>query len=206
MPPLFIKVCVRLVTVLASLSLVLGLQGCQKTVKPQASEQPKELVQPVLDPAQLVLFEQAVEALDNGRFGDAEKLLVRLEQKPGKFSGVQTNLGAIALRRGDAAIAKLYLEQATQLNPNNKHAWLLTGELAMLNHDYDAANDAYKKALVIDDTELTAHFNLGVINDLYLMDYSEAEIHYERYLELATDSKDTNTKQVKIWLKLLERK
>lgn len=186
--------------------LIMAVAGCQKAVKPAVVAEPNPVAQPVLNPQQLVVFDSAVAALAAGQLDDAEKQLKSLAQNPAKYSGVQTNLGAIAIRRGNLSRAQDYLDEATKLNPRNTHAWLFAGELAMLKHDYDGANEAYQKALALDETELTAHFNLGVINDLYLMDYSVAERHYERYLELVGEQEDSNAKQVQIWLKLLERK
>jgi Flp pilus assembly protein TadD len=186
--------------------LIMLVAGCQKTVKPTVVAEPNPVTQPVLDPQQLVVFDAAIAALAAGQLDDAEKKLKSLAQDPAKYSGVQTNLGVIAMRRGEVEQAQSYLDEATKLNPRNKHAWLFAGELAMLKHDYDGANAAYQKALALDEADLTAHFNLGVINDLYLMDYSVAERHYERYLALVGNLEDSNAKQVQIWLKLLERK
>jgi tetratricopeptide (TPR) repeat protein len=53
-------------------------------------------------------------------------------------------------------------EEELQLNPENKMAWALKGEVLMNDRKWDEAVEAYKKAIEIDPTFVQCVFNAGV--------------------------------------------
>lgn len=63
---------------------------------------------------------------------------------------------------GDKAAMKAWAEEEIALDPNNKMAWALKGEVLMNTEDWDGAIESYKKAIEIDPSFLQCVFNAGV--------------------------------------------
>ena len=55
-----------------------------------------------------------------------------------------------------------WAQEETSINPENKMAWALTGQVHMNAREWDAAVEAYKKAIEIDPTFIQCVFNAGV--------------------------------------------
>ena len=55
-----------------------------------------------------------------------------------------------------------WAEEEIALNPENKMAWALKGEVQMNNREWDAAVESYKKAIEIDPDFIQCVFNAGV--------------------------------------------
>ena len=55
-----------------------------------------------------------------------------------------------------------WAEEEITLNPDNKMAWALKGEVQMNNREWDAAVESYKKAIEIDPDFIQCIFNAGV--------------------------------------------
>ncbi len=66
---------------------------------------------------------------------------------------------------------------------------------------FDAAGAAYGRAIAADPGYALAHYNLGVLNDLYLRRLDTALDHYERYQALAGEDQ-----QVTRWIADLRRR
>ena len=65
-------------------------------------------------------------------------------------------------RSDDQKAMAVWAEEETTINPENKMAWALTGQVHMNAREWDAAVEAYKKALEIDPTFIQCVFNTGV--------------------------------------------
>jgi len=65
-------------------------------------------------------------------------------------------------RSDDQKALAAWAQEETTINPENKMAWALTGQVHMNAREWDAAVEAYKKALEIDPTFIQCVFNTGV--------------------------------------------
>lgn len=65
-------------------------------------------------------------------------------------------------RANDMAALKTWAEEEIVLNDQNKMAWALKGEVLMNQSEWDAAVEAYKKALELDPDFVQCLFNAGV--------------------------------------------
>lgn len=68
--------------------------------------------------------------------------------------------------------------------------------------DFAAAEAAYMKAVTVKPDYALAHFNFGILLDLYLGRHEQALTHYERYQELAPGE----DKQVGRWIADISRR
>jgi tetratricopeptide (TPR) repeat protein len=69
--------------------------------------------------------------------------------------------------------------------------------------DFLKAEDLLRRAEAIQPDHHLVNYNLGVLYELYLQDYSLAIKYYERYVSV---SKADDVETVKRWIQLLERK
>jgi len=149
----------------------------------------------------LTLNEQAVAALAAGDMIDAElgfqELLL---QFPG-YPGAHVNLAIIFASRGDDEAVEKSLNDALALDPEHPPALNQLGMLLRRQGKFLEAEAAYMKAVTARPDYDLAHYNLGVLNDLYLQRLDAALQHYERYQEIAGEDK-----QVGKWIVDLKRR
>jgi tetratricopeptide (TPR) repeat protein len=65
-------------------------------------------------------------------------------------------------RANDMKALKEWTEEEIAIDPTNKMAWALQGEVQMNNREWDAAVESYKKALEIDADFVQCVFNAGI--------------------------------------------
>ena len=65
-------------------------------------------------------------------------------------------------RADDQKAMAAWAEEETSINPENKMAWALTGQVHMNNREWDPAIEAYKKAIELDNDFIQCIFNAGV--------------------------------------------
>lgn len=197
----------RLAGVLALLVLV---AGCASGPKP-AADAARENVQtgpdgqPVMPldvpPRAMTLYEQAVSSMAAGETIDAElRFQEFLLQYPG-YAGAHVNLAIIFIERDDLQAAENSLTDALILNPQHPAALNQLGLLLRRQGKFQEAAAAYTKAVTASPDYALAHYNLGVLNDLYLQRLDEALQHYERYQQLVGDDQ-----QVAKWIADLKRR
>jgi len=200
----------RSTSCLVGLALLLSLAGCASGPKPaadneRATGQPGAIGPggelPEVPPRVMTLYEQAVSAMAAGDTIDAElRFQEFLLQYPG-YPGAHVNLAIIFAGRGDDQAAENSLTDALILSPNNAAA---LNQLAMLQRrqgKFQEAETAYLKAIAADPDYALAHYNLGVLYDLYLQRLEDALQHYERYQELIGEDQ-----QVSKWIADLKRR
>jgi len=76
------------------------------------------------------------------------------------------------------------------------------GVLYTQNKDYETAVAEFKKTLGYNPNAARAHYNLGILFDDYFKDKENARYHYRAFLELQSNSDDTES--VREWLKNLD--
>jgi tetratricopeptide (TPR) repeat protein len=158
-------------------------------------------VLPEIPPQVRTMFEQAVAVMASGDFVDAElRLKEFLLQYPG-FPGAHVNLAIIHAQNGDEPAAQAAIDAALALDPAHAAALNQQGMLFRKNGKFIEAEAAYLKAVTASPDYALAHYNLGVLNELYLQRLDVALQHFEIYQELVGADK-----QVEKWIADLKRR
>lgn len=161
----------------------------------------KATVAPVLTPELDSAYQSALNQLKQGSLSQAGNAFRQLLIQEPRLAGAHVNLGLIALKSEDNAKANKHFNDALQLNPKNTSALL---HLALEELRAGRFWDAEAKLLRVVElapNHQEAHFNLGVLYELYLQDFDKAADHYEAYVGL-TSNKDKAV--VERWIKLLD--
>lgn len=154
-----------------------------------------------IPPEAQTLYEQAVAVMAAGDFTDAElRLKEFLLQYPG-YPGAYVNLAIIHRENGDDESAMTDVEAALAIDPNNPVALNQKGLLYRRNGNFPQAEAAYLKAVTANPDYALAHYNLGVLNELYLQRLDAALQHFETYQSLVGEDK-----QVEKWITDLRRR
>ena len=147
------------------------------------------------------MYEQAVSVMASGDYVDAElRLKEFLLQYPG-YPGAHVNLAIIHSNNGNEAAAQAAIDAALALNPNHAAALNQQGMLLRRNGKFIEAEAAYLKAVTASPDYALAHYNLVVLNELYLQRLDNALQHFERYQALVGEDK-----QVEKWIADLRRR
>jgi tetratricopeptide (TPR) repeat protein len=152
-------------------------------------------------PEAQALYEQAVWTMASGDFIDAElRMKEFLLQYPG-YPGAHVNLAIIHRENGNADAAMAEVEAALAIDPNNPAALNQKGLLLRKNGKFVEAEAAYLKAVTASPDYALAHYNLGVLNELYLQQLDVALQHFEVYQSLVGEDE-----QVGKWITDLKRR
>ncbi len=147
------------------------------------------------------LYEQAVAVMAAGDFVEAElRLKEFLLQYPG-YPGAHVNLAIIHRESGNVADAAVDVDAALAIDPNNPAALNQKGLLLRKNGNFLEAEAAYLKAVTASPEYALAHYNLGVLNELYLQRLDAALQHFETYQTLVGGDE-----QVERWITDLRRR
>ena len=177
------------------LVLVLVLAGC-------ASSGPKSSFDNRNVPSRaLTLYEQAAAAMAAGDFLDAEHRFSEFLAQYPDYPGAYVNLAIIHAGRGNNDASLDAIEAALAIDAEYPPALNQKGMLLRRNGNFPGAEAAYLKAVTADPDYALAHYNLGVLNELYLQRLDVALQHFERYQELVDDDK-----QVEKWIADLRRR
>jgi len=146
-------------------------------------------------------FEQATAILAAGDLVEAE---FRFEefvlQYPG-YPGAHTNLAIIHAANGDDEAAEQSINDALQIDPAFAPALNQRGMLLRRRGEFQEAAAAYEQAIDADPAYALAHYNLGVLNELYLRRLDTALAHFEVYQSVTGDDP-----QVEKWIVDLKRR
>jgi len=196
----------------ALLVIMLAIAGCggSTPVKSsgeagQAERTPSEragsVPAPAIPPAVLTLFEQAAASMASGDFVDAElRFKEFLLQYPG-YPGAHVNLAIIHAGNGDDDAASASIDAALALEPNHPAALNQLGMLLRRNGKFLEAEAAYLKAVTVSPDYALAHYNLGVLNELYLQRLDVAIQNFETYQSIVGEDE-----QVSKWISDLTRR
>ena len=154
-----------------------------------------------LPPAALTMFEQAAASMAGGDYVEAElRFKELLLQHPG-LPAAHTNLAIIHNNNGNDSAARAEIDAALAADPEFAPALNQSGVLFRKNGNFEAAEAAYMKAVTVSPGYALAHYNLGVLNELYLQRFDIALQHYEQYQDLAGSDE-----QVDRWIADLRRR
>jgi len=149
----------------------------------------------------LTLFEQATAVMASGDFLDAELRFKEFLLRYPNFPGAYVNLAIIHSNNGDDAAAQAAIDAALALNPTHAAALNQQGMLFRKNGKFLEAEAAYLKAVTASPDYALAHYNLGVLNELYLQRLEPALQHFEQYQALVGSDE-----QVEKWIADLTRR
>ncbi|MES2918267.1 MAG: tetratricopeptide repeat protein [Pseudomonadota bacterium] len=151
------------------------------------SSAPKVSIDPALQlAAQAVApdYARATGLMQAGNDAEALALLRDIATRAPRFAGPLLNQGVILLRQQKHAEAEAVLREALKANPASPFAQNLLGIALRQQGKFSDARAAYTAALALDPDYARAHFNLGVLLDMYLQELPQALRHYERYQAL----------------------
>jgi tetratricopeptide (TPR) repeat protein len=154
-----------------------------------------------IPPQAQTMYEQATAIMGSGDYLDAElRLKEFLLQYPG-YPGAHVNLAIIHVNNHDDAAARAALDAALAIDPEYAPALNQLGMLLRRNGKFIEAEAAYLKAVTASPDYALAHYNLGVLNELYLQRLDAALQHFERYQAIVGEDK-----QVEKWITDLTRR
>ena len=156
---------------------------------------------PVVSAAALTLFEQASAAMASGDYLDAERRFQEFLLQYPAYPGAHVNLAIIQANNGSDEAAIASIDAALAINPDYAPALNQKGMLLRRNGKFLEAEAAYLKAVTASPDYALAHYNLGVLNELYLQRLDIALQHFELYQGLVGDDK-----QVEKWIADLRRR
>lgn len=155
----------------------------------------------LVPPQALTMFKQAAALMAGGDFDAAERhLQAFLLRYPG-YPAAHVNLAILYSEAGDDAAVQREIDAALALDPVYAPALNQQGLLFRRNGKFLEAEAAYLKAVTAAPDYALAHYNLGVLNELYLQRLDTALKHFERYQELVGEDK-----QVEKWISDLRRR
>lgn len=155
----------------------------------------------VIPPEALTMFEQATAIMAGGDYVDAELRFKEFLLQYPDYAGAYVNLAIIYANNGDDEQTQQVLDQALALDPDNPAALNQMGILLRKNGNFLGAEAAYMKAVTVSPDYALAHYNLGILNELYLQRLEPALQHFEIYQSLVGDDQ-----QVAKWIADLERR
>ncbi len=151
--------------------------------------------------AALTLFEQSTASMAAGDFVDAELRFKEFLLQYPEYPGAHVNLAIIHVSNSNEAAARASIDAALALDPNHPAALNQLGMLLRRNGKFLEAEAAYMKAVTVSPDYALAHYNLGVLNELYLQRLDIALQNFETYQSLVGEDK-----QVAKWIGDLTRR
>jgi len=178
-----------------------GSTKAPRTAADDAESVGGEALTPEIPPQVQTLYEQAAASMAAGDFVDAELRFKEFLLQYPQYPGAHVNLAIIHGNNENNAAARADLDAALALNPNHPAALNQMGMLLRRNGNFLEAEAAYLKAVTVSPDYALAHYNLGVLNELYLQRLDVALRHFETYKTLVGDDK-----QVDKWIADLRRR
>jgi len=178
-----------------------GVAKAPRSEAQQAEAVEGESLTPEIPAQALTLYEQAVASMAAGDFVDAELRFKEFLLQYPEYPGAHVNLAIIHANNENNEAAKSALEAALALNPSHPAALNQLGMLLRRNGKFLEAEAAYLKAVTVSPDYALAHYNLGVLNELYLQRLDVALQHFETYQKLVGEDK-----QVEKWIADLRRR
>lgn len=157
----------------------------------------------VLTEAQNASYKKALDLMSQSAFEDAEPIFEALIKQQPKLTGAYVNLGVIRKAENRLEEAEKFFAKALSINPNFVDALLQQALVYQDKGEFTKTEELLRRAEAIQPENPLVNYNLGVLYELYLQEYSLAIKHYKRYVEL---SNADDVEIVKRWILLLERK
>jgi len=146
-------------------------------------------------------YREAITNLNENHLDRAEQLLTGIIAQRPELAGPRVNLALVQIKNKQLDKAEKTLQLALERNPNMPQAYNLLGYIEKQRGNILKAKEDFQRAIEGKPDYAIAHYNLALLDDIYLQDIPGAIQHYKRYLEL-TDNEDKDTIN---WVGELER-
>ena len=199
----------RIAAGVVAMLMLAGCGGSSGVRDTQAPEQRAGSAKPAVGgaaefeiPAQaMTLFEQATAVMASGDFVDAELRFKEFVLLYPDYPGAYVNLAIIHAKNEDNENTRTAIDNALAVDAEYAPALNQLGMLLRRNGNFLEAEAAYLKAVTVSPDYALAHYNLGVLNELYLQRLDTALQHFETYQDLVGEDK-----QVERWIADLRRR
>jgi tetratricopeptide (TPR) repeat protein len=161
-----------------------------------------EVPPPDVKRGNLAAFTQAVTAMQEERYQDAEILLLEITSDQPELAGPWINLGQVYVALEQHEEARLAFKQAIAANPRNCYAYNELGVLSRRYGDFSGAEEQYRTCIELVPEFKDAYLNLGILYELYLGKLPEALEYYRTYQSML----DEPDRRVQGWVMDLERR
>ncbi|WP_372881716.1 tetratricopeptide repeat protein [Psychromonas sp.] len=142
-------------------------------------------------------FKQALAFKNSKQLDTAKQLLLSLrDQYPG-FSGIELQLGDLAMAQQDESAAIKHYQAAVSANKYNYYAHNRLGVLQRKLGRFTEAEQSYQAAISAWPGFSDAYLNLAILQDLYLNQKASALENYQTYQLLNPDG----NRRVKGWIR-----
>jgi serine/threonine protein kinase/Tfp pilus assembly protein PilF len=176
--------------VLAAVLIIVALSHRTPVVSTNSADHGKGALSTGIPAGKSAKVDRAMQALDKKQFAQAVKLFEEALATEPSYKEMVAAPYAQALRgQGSALIktqpqkAKIFLEKAVQMDPQNSDSHFQMGVLSVKLKDYPTAIKAYKKAAELAPNSADTFFNLGFVYAV-TRDYANAEKMFSRVIEL----------------------
>ncbi len=184
------------------LAAVLVLSECVATGTNSSTDSKAEgQARDDVPPQALTLFEQAAAVMAAGDLVDAELRFKEFLLQYPTYPGAHVNLAIIHVSNENDAAAAASIDAALAIDPQYAPALNQKGMLLRRNGKFFDAEAAYLMAVTSNPDYALAHYNLGVLNELYMQRLDIALKHFETYQALVGDDR-----QVEKWIVDLRRR
>jgi len=126
-------------------------------------------------------YQRALTLMKANQLDDAYTLFDEIQTKAPQLAGPSLNQALIQIQKQNYKEADTALQKAIAANGKNPFAYNLQGFVYRQLGQFNKSRAAYEQALSLSPNYAKAHFNLGVLADLYLQDLPLALQHYEAY-------------------------
>jgi len=151
----------------------------------------KAIAAPVLND-----YQRAVTLMKANQLDEAYALFEDIQTKAPQLAGPALNQALIRIQQQNYKDADSLLQKAITANSKNPFAYNLQGFVYRQLGQFSKSRAAYEQALTLSPNYAKAHFNLGVLADLYLQDLPLALQHYEAYQNTQSSPDSTVAKWV----------
>ncbi|UCG71945.1 MAG: tetratricopeptide repeat protein [Chromatiales bacterium] len=168
------------------LALTVALGGCAGNKATQVADA-EATAEPVFPADAMDRYARALGWMDAGDDARAAGAFRELAADYPDYAGPLVNLAILESRAGNTEAGINLLSNAVVICDQCAPAWNQLGILLRRQGRFEEAESAYLKALAEDPDYALAHYNLGVLYDLYQQQPATAVEHYERYVALTDD-------------------
>ena len=194
---------------LVAIIMLLFLAGCATTPAPTPeSEQLPEtapaggMPQKKVSPEVQQAFDKAVATLRSGNYKQAIREFSSVSRRAPKLAAPYINQAIAYRHTDDLLLAEKATQEALKRDSKSPEALNMLGLIKRANGDFKAAKNSYQQAISIRPDYAEAHLNLAMLCDIYLVDWSCAKTHYDRFQAIQGQP----DKQVKGWIADLDRR
>ena len=132
-------------------------------------------------------YKSGLIALSNNNDATAERIFNEFLQDTPELAGPYTNLALIHFKRKEYDQSLELVNTALLRNPEQAQAYQLRGQIFLAKRKINDAKKDYIKAIELKPDYINAHYNLALLNDIYLQEIALAIKHYEIYLSLINE-------------------